>query len=143
MTAQLVNIPPWQLPMVDGGGRVTSAWQWWLVQMFDRSGGTADKVDAAHTAALAAVPQSTEVVAGGGLQIGGPLGGNVALALYLVKDVVARLPATGNSEGDWAYALDGCKTGETTGNGTGVPVWWSTPTSVGAWYTGGGSMVTA
>jgi hypothetical protein len=143
MTAQSVNTPPWRLPMVDGVGRVTSAWQWWFVQMFDRTGGTTDKVDAAHTAALGAVPQSTEVVAGGGLQIGGALGGNVALALYRAKAVVANLPASGNSEGDWAYALDGRKTGESPGNGSGVPVWWSTPAGVGGWYTDSGSAVAA
>jgi hypothetical protein len=143
MSAKPVNIPPWQLPMVDAAGKITTPWQSWLSQMFDRSGGTVDKVDAAHTAALDAVPQSTEVVAGGGLQIGGALGGNVAVALYRVKLVVASLPATGNSEGDWAYALDGCKTGETTGHGTGVPVWWSTSAGVGAWRTGGGSPVAA
>ena len=143
MTAQSVNIPPWQLPMVDAGGKITASWQWWFTQMFDRSGGTVDKVDAAHVAALGAVPQSTQVVAGGGLQIGGALGGNVALALYRVKDRVASLPTTGNSEGDWAYAVDGRKSGETSGGGTGVPVWWSTPAGVGGWYTAAGSAVTA
>jgi hypothetical protein len=143
MTAQSVNIPPWRLPMVDAGGKITTAWQWWFAQMFDRSGGTVDKVDAAHVAALAAVPQSTEVVAGGGLQIGGALGGNVALAFYRIKEVTANLPTTGNSEGDWAYAVDGRKTGEAAGSGSGLPVWWSTPAGVGGWYTGGGSAVTA
>jgi hypothetical protein len=143
MATQSVNVPPWQLPMVDATGKITSSWQWWFAQMFDRSGGTVDKVDAAHVAALNAVPQSTEVVAGGGLQIGGSLGGNVALALYRIKAVVAGLPATGNSEGDWAYALDGCKAGEAAGNGSGVPVWWSAPAGVGGWFTGAGSVVTA
>ncbi len=143
MSAQSVNIPPWQAPMVDAAGRITSPWQWWLTQMYDRSGGTADKVDAAHAAALAAVPRTTQVVAGGGLQIGGALGGNVAVAFYRVRDGVANLPTSGNSEGDWAYALDGCKTGETTGAGTGVPVWWSTPAGVGGWYTAAGSAVRA
>jgi hypothetical protein len=143
MSAQLVNIPPWQLPMVDAAGRVTAAWQWWFAQMFDRSGGTADKIDAAHAAAVGAVPKSTEVIAGGGLQIGGALGGNVALALYTTKATVADLPTEGASEGDWAYALDGLKSGETAGNGTGVPVWWSTPAGVGGWFTGDGSAVSA
>lgn len=63
--------------------------------------------------------------AAGGLQKGGPLGGNVALTLYRSIDAAANLPASAISEGDWAYALDGRKPGEGAGAGTGVPVFWS------------------
>ena len=38
---------------------------------------------------------------------------------------VALLPATGNFEGQLAYATDGRKTAEGAGSGTGVPVYWS------------------
>jgi hypothetical protein len=106
-------------------------------------GQRADKVDAASVAAAAAVPQTTQVVAGGGLQIGGGLSGNVAVALYRVKTTVAMLPASGNSEGDWAYALDGRKSAEGAGAGTGMPCFWSTAAGVGGWYTASGVAIAA
>jgi hypothetical protein len=143
VTAIPVNVPPYALPLVGPDGRVTAAWQWWFAQMYDRSGGTVDKVDAASATASAAAPRTTQVVAGGGLQIGGDLGANVALALYVIKTTVADLPTDGVDEGDWAYALDGRKSGEASGSGTGVPVWWSTPGGVGGWYTGAGARVTS
>ncbi|HEY5289795.1 MAG TPA: hypothetical protein VIJ59_07150 [Caulobacteraceae bacterium] len=102
------------------------AWQ----ALTARTGGESDKVDAAHALASGAVPQGTEVIAGGGLQVGGALGGNVGLALYAAVAPVASLPTAEVSEGDWAYALDGLKSGESSGSGTGTPVW----RSAGAWY---------
>jgi hypothetical protein len=57
------------------------------------------------------------------LQIGGALGGNVALAFYVTLTAVAALPATA-TVGDWAYAVDGRKAGEGAGSGTGTPVFW-------------------
>lgn len=141
MSGETVNVPPYATPLVDKGGRLTSPWQWWFAQMYDRSGGTVDKVDAAATTAAAAVPQTTQVVAGGGLQVGGALSGNVGLSLYRAKGALSSLPTSGNSEGDWAYALNGRKSGETTGNGTGVPCFWSTPGGTGGWYRADGTAV--
>ncbi len=104
---------------------LTPAWQDVIEGLYQRVGATTDKVDTAHSLAVNAVPQSREVVAGGGLQIGGQLTGNVGLALYKTVDQVSNLPSTGNAEGDVAYALNGRKSGEGAGSGTGVPVWWS------------------
>ena len=129
MAAQIVPPPDYSRPFVDGKGFLTQWASWWISNLYDRTGGTTDKVEAAHSLASNAAPQATQVVAAGGLQVGGDLSGNVGLALYRVKCAVADLPATGNTEGDWAYALNGRKTGEGSGAGTGVPVWWSN----GAW----------
>ena len=98
-----------------------------------RTGGQSDKVDAAHALALAAVPKGTEVVAGGGLKQGGGLGGNVAVTFYVARSAAAMLPTTSLDEGDWAYALDGLKSGESSGAGTGTPVWWSAGTWFAVW----------
>ncbi len=106
-------------------GRLTPYGDAFLRSLFARTGDASDKVEAAHALASAAVPQGTEVVAAGGLQNGGALGGNVGLALYRTKDAAANLPSTAISEGDWAYALDGRKPGEGAGAGTGVPCFWS------------------
>ena len=92
--------------------------------VWNRLGGQTDKAEAAYSAASAAAPATTEVVAGAGLQQGGQLAGNVAIELYAAMTDVASLPTSANV-GDWAYALDGCKAGEGSGSGTGVPVWWS------------------
>jgi hypothetical protein len=129
MTAQ--NVPPldFSQPFVDSRGFLTQWASWWLSNIYDRTGGTTDKVDAAHSLASNAAPATTQIVANGGLQVGGDLTDNVGVALYRAKCAVADLPATGNTEGDWAYALNGRKTGEGSGAGTGVPVWWSN----GAW----------
>ena len=109
----------------DPQGRPTRIfWEAWNA-LVNRTGGRSDKVDTAHTLASNAVPQGTEVVASGGLKNGGALGGNVGLTLYVAIDALANLPTTGLSEGDMAYALDGLKSGETTGAGTGTPAWWS------------------
>jgi hypothetical protein len=125
MASQPVPNPPFGVPLVDRAGFMTSAWRIYEQAKFLHLGGKTDKVEAAHLTAIAAVPKTTEVVAGGGLQIGGALAGNVGLALYRGKVAVAGLPTTGNSEGDLAYALNGRKVGEGAGSGTGVPVWWS------------------
>lgn len=123
MTAQLVPPPPHPLPMTGADGSLTRPWRAFFVGLYNRVGGTADKVDAAHTLAVGAVPQGTQVVASGGLQVGGALGGNVGLALYTVFTNVAGLPVSAN-RGDFAFALDGRKAGEGAGLGTGTPVWW-------------------
>ncbi len=125
MGAIFVPPPPLKQPVVDAGGRITAAWQAFCVALYGRTGAAADKVDLAHAAAVGAAPQSTRVVAAGGLQVGGDLSQNVGVALYRAMTAVAMLPATGNSEGDWAYALNGRKPGEGVGAGTGVPVFWS------------------
>lgn len=114
-------------------GRLTAYGDAFLRKLFARTGGTSDKVDAAHSLASNAVPQGTEVVAAGGLQNGGALGGNVGVALYRTKDATANLPVTAICEGDWAYALDGRKPGETSGSGTGVPAIYSHGTWISAY----------
>jgi len=124
-----VPAPPFAVSFLVGR-QIAPAWQSWLLAVWNRLGGQTDKVEAAYRAASAAAPATTEVVAGAGLQQGGQLAGNVALELYVAMTNVASLPTTGVNVGDWAYALDGCKVGETAGSGTGVPVWWSRT----AWY---------
>jgi hypothetical protein len=121
--------PPFAVGFLSGG-LIAPAWQSWLLAVWNRLGGKDDKVEAAYSAASAAAPATTEVVAGAGLQQGGQLAGNVALELYVAMTNVAELPTSGNNVGDWAYALDGRKVGEASGSGTGVPVWWSQS----AWY---------
>jgi hypothetical protein len=125
MTATRVPPPPFNTPFLDGGF-VSNAWQFFISALYGALYGEGfDKVEAAHAAAVAAVPRATQVVAGGGLQAGGSLVGNVAVTFYRLTCAVAALPTSGNSEGDWAYALDGRKPGEGTGAGTGVPCFWS------------------
>lgn len=51
--------------------------------------------------------------------------------LSLGKYTVANLPS--GSEGQVAYATDGCKVGESTGFGSGVPVYWSS-VGYGGWH---------
>jgi hypothetical protein len=125
MAATRIPPPPFATPFLDGQF-VSNAWQFFITALYNALYGEGfDKVDAGYTAAVAAAPASTEVVAVSGLQLGGPIGGNTALGLYRTMDIVANLPATGNARGDVAYALDGRKPGEGSGAGTGVPVWWS------------------
>ena len=116
----------------------------WIGAMDARAGSRFDKIEAAHSIATAAAPQTTQVVAGGGLQVGGALTGNVGLALYRAVATVASLPTTGLTDGDWAYAQDGLKPGESTGAGSGVPCFWSTVAGTGGWYAvTSGALVTA
>jgi hypothetical protein len=122
MAETAVPAPPFRTPFLTGDV-VSATWVTWLQALWNRSGGQTDKVDAAYATASAAAPASAEVVASGGLQAGGPIGGNVGIAFYVALTDVASLPTTGVNEGDWAYALDGRKTGEASGSGTGVPVW--------------------
>jgi len=129
MAETQVPRPPFATPLLTGGV-VSLKWQTWFLAVWNRLGGQTDKVEAAYSAASAAAPATTEVVAGAGLQQGGQLAGNVAVELYVAMTDVASLPTTGVNVGDWAYALDGCKVGEASGLGTGVPVWWSRT----AWY---------
>jgi hypothetical protein len=130
MTAIPVPAPDFKTALVDPATGVLTRYGYALVSaLFNRTGGADDKVEAAHALAGAAVPRGTEVVGGGGLQNGGALGGNVAVALYVARTAVASLPTVKVSEGDWAYALDGRKPGEGSGAGTGVPCFWS----AGAW----------
>jgi hypothetical protein len=141
MTAQPVPPATWAQPISDGRG-VAHTWFRNLVDaLWQRTGGQVDKVDAAASMAASAVPQGAEVNALGGLQNGGQLGGNLGLTLYSTSVAVADLPSgTELSQGDWAYAVDGCKPGEGSGAGTGVPVFWS----AGNWVSAcSGATVTA
>src|SRR2546423_550136 len=99
MTAKFVPAPPVNVPMVDEHRMITRPWFAHIVARHEQAGGSADKIDAAHAAAVAAVPQTTEVVAVNGLHNGGALGGNIAITLYRGFDLAANLPATGNAEG--------------------------------------------
>jgi hypothetical protein len=94
--------------------------------LVDRTGGAAsDGVAAAAGLAAAAVPQTRQIIAAGGLQLGGDMSGNIPVTLYVAIDGVSNLPTSGLTVGDWAYALDGRKPSEGSGAGTGVPVFWS------------------
>jgi hypothetical protein len=125
MAATRVPPPPFNTPFLDGRF-VSNAWQFFISAVYGALYGEGfDQVDAARTAAMAAAPKSTQIVAGGGLQVGGALDGNVGIALYRTRSAVAALPASDNAEGDWAYAFDGRKPGEGAGSGTGVPCFWS------------------
>jgi hypothetical protein len=125
MRPQSVPFQDFSQPIVDPRtGLATSFFDTLMRALINRTGGASDKVDAAHALASAAVPRGTEVVAGGGLQDGGRLGGNVGVALYRAMAPVENLPAAAQ-EGDWAYALDGLKPGESSGSGTGAPVFWA------------------
>jgi hypothetical protein len=128
VAATPVSAPPFSVPLTDTQGYVSRAWQPVLQALFARTGGVFDKVEAAYAAAQAAAPASAEVVAGAGLQGGGQVGPNVGVSMYLAVTDVSGLPASA-AEGDWAYALNGRKTGEAAGAGTGVPCWRSN----GAW----------
>ncbi len=125
MTATFVPAPPVQVPLTDKTGIITRPWYAHFTARHEQAGGSSDKIDAAHAAALSAVPQTTQVVAIGGLHAGGDLSGNVALSLYRAMTTVAQLPSSGMTDGDWAYAKDGRKPGEAAGAGTGVPCFWS------------------
>ncbi|HXV00659.1 MAG TPA: hypothetical protein VG166_09185 [Caulobacteraceae bacterium] len=123
-----VNVPTldYNAQLVDpASGKLTRYGYELFRSLQERTGGQSDKVDAAHAIASAAVPQVTEVIGSGGLQEGGALGGNIGVSLYMAYAAVADLPTAKAGEGDWAYALDGRKPGETTGSGTGVPCFWS------------------
>jgi hypothetical protein len=100
-----------------------------LKGMFDRLGGSVDAVAAATNLAAGAAPQSTQIIPTAGLQVGGDLSDNVGVALYAAISGAEDLPTTGLATGDWAYAANGRKPGESSGAGTGVPVFWSN----GAW----------
>jgi len=132
VTAQSVPEPDFAQPFVDGDRFLTRWARHFLTGLYNRVGKDQDKVDVAHATAMAAVPQTTAIVASGGLTIGGELGNNVGVALYKVVTAVALLPATGNNLGDWAYAMDGRKNGEGAASGTGTPVYWD---RTGAWKT--------
>jgi hypothetical protein len=140
MTSQAVPAPDFDQPLVSADGTAARWFQRWVTAVYRRIGATQDKVDAAHATAMAAVPQTTQVVAGGGLHVGGALNSNVGLTFYADVCAVAALPTSGFSEGDFAYALDGRKPGESAGSGTGVPVWFSG----GSWYgVASGAVVTS
>jgi hypothetical protein len=125
MVATILPPPPFNMPFLDGA-EVGNAWQFWLSAVQSAIYGEGfDKVDAGYSTALAAAPAATQIVAVGGLQVGGDLTSNVALAIYIAMATVADLPTTNMSVGDWAYALNGRKPGEAAGAGTGVPCFWS------------------
>ena len=104
-------------PIVDGDGYPTKPFRDWIRAMQTQGATSA-------TLAANAVPNTRNVVGSGGLRGGAPLSGDVGLALYRVLASVANLPTSGNAIGDWAYALDGRRTGQGVGAGTGVPVFW-------------------
>ena len=121
---QAVSYQDSSLPIVDTKTGVASPYFDTLIRsLIARTGGADDLIYAANLLAGQAVPQGTEVIAGGGLQVGGALGGNVGLALYVIIGPVAGLPAA--AEGDLAYATNGLKPGESSGAGTGVVVFYS------------------
>jgi hypothetical protein len=131
MAAEAIPRPSFNLPIVGKDGRASVWFGYWIDAVRDRLGGDVDKVDAAYQTAKAAAPQSRQVVAVGGLQAGGSLTDNVAVTFYVKIGPAASLPTLGLNVGDWAYATDGCKPGESTGAGTGAPVWWDIS---GAWF---------
>ena len=133
MASQPVPPPPLNIPLIDAKGYVTRPWQAFFQGLYNRVGGSFDKVSAASILAAAAVPSTAQIVVGPGLSVGGDFGsGNVGISLYKVVTTVALLPSMGNARGDMAYAKDGRKPSEGVGTGTGVPVWW-TPGSPGSW----------
>ena len=74
-----------------------------LKGIVDRIGGAAnDAVAAASNLAAAAVPQTRQIVAAGGLQLGGDLTDNVGVTLYIAIGATASLPTVGIAVGDWA-----------------------------------------
>ena len=126
MTATFVPAPPIKEPLVDSRGFVTLPWRNHFLRRHEQAGSSADKIDAAHSLAVAAVPQTTQVVGAGGLRsVGNDLSGNVGVVFYRIITTVALLPTSGNTDGDWAYGVNGRKPGEGAGAGTGVPVFWS------------------
>ena len=104
-------------PLVDREGFATKPFR-------DLINSVTTQLNAASTLATNAVPNTRRVVSSGGLKAGGALTGDVGIALYRAFASVANLPTTGNAIGDWAYALDGRRTGQGAGAGTGVPVFW-------------------
>ena len=118
-----LQAPSGSTPIVEKSGRPTAGFQGWLANL-------ANAVNAASSQAAASASSGLTIVATGGLQRGGSLADEVGIALYRAIKPVAQLPSSGNSPGDWAYALDGRKPGKPGGAGTGVPVFWS----VTAWF---------
>lgn len=119
------SVPPLPDIWIDTAtGRLTHLGRAFMQAMRTRIGGTTDKVERADATAADAVPKATQVVSTGGLQVGGDLGSHVSVALYKIETTVAALPATGNRNGDWAFAFNGRKNGEGAAAGTGTPVWW-------------------
>lgn len=110
--------PMWSDPIVDPAGFPTRWFRAFIQALLGA-------VRADSTATPTAAPASALVVAAGGLKLGGPIGPNVAVAFYAAISTVSLLPTGGLADGDWAYALNGCKTGEGVGSGTGVPVFFS------------------
>ncbi|HWE98693.1 MAG TPA: hypothetical protein VG248_02750 [Caulobacteraceae bacterium] len=128
MAAVSLPPPPIKVPFLDGLN-VSQVWLRWFEAVRDRLGGSSDKVEEAWKYGAQAAPATAEVVAIGGLHGGGAVGGNTALALYVSVCTVDLLPATAG-EGDLAYAQDGRRGSQTSGNGTGVPCWYSG----GSWF---------
>lgn len=111
---------PYQVPFTDGNGRITEAWLRWI-------GGVTSGANAGQLAATTAdaVHTSRVVGAGPGLVGGGDLTDNRTISLYRAIDIVANLPATGNSLAQWCFATNARNSGEGAGAGTGSPVCWS------------------
>ena len=111
MTLQPFNA---SAPVTDRSGGATPVFRSWMEQV-------RKALNAASALAGGAVQGTTNIVASGGLQVGGATGAEVGVALYRAYATVAQLPSTGAKDGDWAYAKDGRKPGELAGAGTGVP----------------------
>lgn len=126
MASVKLSLPPASDPLVDARGDATTSWRRFFEQAFKRLGGATDNVFTAFTAALTALPNTTEVVAANGLQFGGALADNIPIGLYVYSGPVSGLPAAGEGQqnGDWAYATNGRNSGEGAGSGTGAPVVW-------------------
>lgn len=113
--------PSFQEAFVDESGNLTIWARQFLTAVFNRLGGPLDKVDEAFVLASGAVPQTTEIVAAFGLAGGGALTANVGVQLGMGAFTVAALPT--GALGQWAYAVDGRKHGESSGSGSGTWTW--------------------
>lgn len=140
MTAIKVPTPQFGSPIEDGSGAVTKGWRAWFQTMFNRTGGSEDKVDAAFVIASAAAAQTIQVGAGAGLNGGGDLTQNRSIRLFIAVTPVAGLPAAPVQPMAQAFATNGRKPGEGGGAGTGCPVIWTNNN----WYSlFSGAVVTA
>lgn len=117
-----------RVPIVDEAGRPTSQFALDYQNNFKELSDTIETAldaeeaaDDANSALADKVPETREVIAGDGLEGGGPLSADVTLSLQRIIEVVADLPAP--TLGLTALATDALRAGELAGAGTGCPVW--------------------